>query len=307
MKKTTIIGAILTTLSPVILSAIFIFIGHPDVHGRISLTGENTKPSAELTQAVDQADKKIITAGLEELSALNTKQDSGASNIEEPQLGATPYYSVDISTPTAFINATNGRGFNEGYGFQCVAGFKEFMFALSGKIVATKTGGASGYANQQAQIEPLGFKWHNGNAGLQNGDWAIFRGGAYGHVAMFYNGKWYGQNQGAPNPNTGNAFNLLSFGTNNVIGYYRPNIYNHQSTPAPQPNHQTNQPQPTSYTPATSHIVNKGDTLGDIILNNGWRDYSKPLFGNNGQAQSLAEKNNIKNRGLIYPAQVINR
>nr|DAM37536.1 MAG TPA: CW7 repeat protein [Caudoviricetes sp.] len=110
----------------------------------------------------------------------------------------------------------------------CVAGFKQFMFSLSGRVVATRTGGASGYANQVGEIQALGFTWHAGQAGMKDGDWAIFGGGTYGHVAMYYQGKFFGQNQGSGNIYVGNAFNLMDLGgyRNSIIGYYRPNIWN---------------------------------------------------------------------------------
>ena len=150
--------------------------------------------------------KKSIADALSALSGINAPQDatSGCVPTDIVQLGNLVYYQVPIATPTEFYNSVNGKGFNEGYGYQCVAGFKEFMYSLSGKYIATNTGGASGYSSQQSQIEPLGFTWHNGNSGLQNGDWAIWSSGKYGHVAMYYNGSWLGQNQYAKDSNYGN-------------------------------------------------------------------------------------------------------
>jgi hypothetical protein len=206
-----------------------------------------------------------------------------------------PTYYIETTGDHTYI-ADNHRVHN------CVAGFKEFMYSLSGKYVATNTGGASGYAKQQSQIEPLGFKWHSGASGLQDGDWAIFRGGKYGHVAMRYQGKWFGQNQGAANSSVGNAFNLMSFGTENVIGYYRPNIYVNTPAPTPTPSPQP-QPKPTPST--TSYTVRKGDTLGGISLRLGWWPSVKGLYGDDGFAQRLADKNGILDRGLIFPGQTI--
>lgn len=164
--------------------------------------------------------------------AIKVRHDSGdgQKTDEKPQKGAWPYYKVDISTPDRFVNAVNGKGFDEGYGMQCVAGFKEFQYSLSGAIVATSTGGASGYANQRSQIEALGFTYYN-DGKLQNGDWVIW-GGGYGHVAMYYNGQFFGQNQGASDPNVGCPFNLMSLSMNNYLCHYRPNIYK-GGTPTP--------------------------------------------------------------------------
>ena len=251
------------------------------------------------------------------VSGSNVPQDasSGCAPTDLPQMGALPYYRVAMSTPTEFYNSVNGKGFNEGYGLQCVAGFKQFMFALSGKYIATSTGGASGYAAQKGQIEALGFKWHSGKAGLQNGDWGIFGGGAYGHVAMHYDGKWFGQNQGASNASAGNAFNIKDLGSyaDTIIGYFRPNIYQKiASAPAASPtanankNTQSNQVSPTPNNTSV-YTVKSNDTLGGISLNNGWWNSAAGLYGDTGYAQRLAEYNGLVNRGLIYPGQTIKR
>ena len=269
--------------------------------------------SPTYTEAQEQAlceTKAAIDNEVKALSGIDVPQDasSGCDPTDLPQMGALAYYDVDVSTPAAFVGAVNGKGFNEGYGYQCVAGFKEFMYALSGKYVATSNGGASGYAKQQAQIEPLGFTWHSGTSGLQNGDWAIWTTGTYGHVAMYYNGQWFGQNQYAANPNAGNPFNLASISTNGIAGYYRPNIY--QVVPQNPSNDTTNDPSTSNDTSATStnsYTVRRGDTLGGISLKQGWWTGVKGLYGNDGYTQRLAEYNGIEWRGLIYPNQVIKR
>lgn len=251
--------------------------------------------------------KATIDDAAKALSGIDVPQDatSGCAPTDLAQMGALVYYTVDVSSPTAFYNAVNGRGFNEGYGLQCVAAFKEFMYSLSGKYVAAAGGGAKGYAGQQSQIEPLGFKWHAGTSGLQDGDWAIFGGGAYGHVAMRYQGKWFGQNQGAANANVGNAFNLTGFGTENVIGYYRPNIYQKVAVQPSTPTTPASPSAPSQPSVASSYTVRQGDTLGGISLSQGWWPSASELYGDAGYAQRLATRNSIQNRGVIYPNQVI--
>lgn len=261
--------------------------------------------------------EKTICEGLEKLktstkdvAGINVPQDagSGCEPTELAQIGASVYYDVDVSTPGAFYGSVNGRGFNEGYGYQCVAGFKEFMFALSGRYVATNTGGASGYAAQQAHIEPLGFKWHSGTAGLQDGDWGIFTNGQYGHVAMYYQGKWFGQNQGAANAVTGNPFNLLALGIT-PVGFYRPNIYQKAAPTQPKESAQVTPDQAAPQAPVASanYTTKRGDTLGGIALKNGWYGGVNGLYGNTGYTQRLAEQNGIEWRGLIYPGQTIKK
>ena len=173
--------------------------------------------------AIDLDDDIVIA------KAINIKHDigDGEEKTEEEaktQNGAWPYYQVDVSSPDSFVNAVNGKGFDEGFGMQCVAGFKEFQYSLCGSILACAGGGANGYAQQRSQLEAMGFTYYN-DGKLQNGDWVIWGSGQYGHVAMYYNGKFFGQNQGAADPNIGCPFNLMSLSMNGYLCHYRPNIY----------------------------------------------------------------------------------
>lgn len=226
---------VLIVASVVIVSAVFLIIGKPSEDGSITLDGSKAKYSKSTEKALCELAKKRETA-IAGIMGLDVPQDKGSGcdpvDKELAQMGSGVYYKTDLSSPAAFVNAMNGRGFNEGYGLQCVAGFKQFMFSLSGRVVATRTGGASGYANQVGEIQALGFTWHSGQAGMKDGDWAIFGGGTYGHVAMYYQGKFFGQNQGSGNIYVGNAFNLMDLGgyRNSIIGYYRPNIWANGST-----------------------------------------------------------------------------
>lgn len=356
---------VLVVASVIIVSAVFLIIGKPAEDGSITLDGSKAKYSKTTEKALCELAKKRETA-IAGIMGLDVPQDKGSGcdpvDKELAQMGSGVYYKTDLSSPAAFVNAMNGRGFNEGYGLQCVAGFKQFMFSLSGRVVATRTGGASGYANQVGEIQALGFTWHSGQAGMKDGDWAIFGGGTYGHVAMYYQGKFFGQNQGSGNIYVGNAFNLMDLGgyRNSIIGYYRPNIWaNGSATSAPAAptanskavndqvvadvlrgvygsgNDRVARLQAAGYNPAEvqavvnsrvaaqapratapastgyvqrstgGYVVRRGDTLGHIVLRNGWHG-TNGLFGNSGYTQRLAERNGIANRGLIYPGQRIN-
>ena len=313
MKKTlSNIGTFLTNRLAFIVILIvalilgsFVAFGNKNEDGTITFDGTTPKYTDAQKEALCTL-KTDLDDSISGLTGINTPQDasSGCEPVDIAQMGALVYYSVPMATPTEFVNSVNGKGFNEGYGYQCVAAFKEFMYSLSGKYVATSNGGASGYAKQQAQIEPLGFKWYNGTAGLQDGDWAIWTNGQYGHVAMKYGDKWFSQNQYAANPNTGNPFNLASISTDGIAGYYRPNIYI-KSDPAPNPNPDNGGS--TGGGTSNSYTVRRGDTLGGISLGQGWYVGTKGLYGDSGYAQRLAEFNGIQNRGIIYPNQVIKK
>lgn len=60
---------------------------------------------------------------------------------------------------------------------------------------------------------------------------------------------------------------------------------------------------PSPVSDKVNHTVVKGETLGQIIRGTGYT--GSKLFGDNGLAQRVADSNNIVNRGLIYPLQVI--
>ena len=206
------------------------------------------------------------------------KHDGSDSVDVHAEKGASCYYKVDVSTPTAFYKAVNGKGFNEGWGYQCVAGFKEFMYSLSGSY-ANAGGCAKNYAYSHTAVEALGFKWHGGTSGLQNGDWCVWTSGEFGHVAMYYNGKFFGQNQGASSGAIGTPFNLMSLSLNGMAGYYRPDLYAKPiPTPAPKPPKKT-----------VSYTYKKGDTFGQVILDLGLNT-SHGLWGADGDVNYYTEQ-----------------
>lgn len=228
-----------------------------------------TNHVAEVTGEQDYAgiSKDIKDAVSALYSSINSQQEdpeaaSGqvltkAQTAKLAEMGALPYYKVDVSTPDIAYNNLLGRGFNEGWGLQCVAGFKEFMFSMCGRYVSAG-GAAANYALEPARsaVCKLGFTWHSGQGGLQNGDWGIWTNGAFGHVAMYYNGKWLGQNQAAADGDIGNAFNLMALPMQGFAGYFRPNIYTKTvAKPAPSP-------KPANAKPATpSASFSKGDRV----------------------------------------------
>ena len=226
----------------------------------------------------DKMDLEGIGREVKELSSVFFKHDGSKETDVNAEKGASCYYKVDVSTPTAFVKAVNGKGFNEGWGYQCVAGFKEFQYSLCGSY-ANAGGSAKNYAYSHTAVESLGFKWHGGTSGLQNGDWCVWTSGEFGHVAMYYNGKFFGQNQGASNGAIGTPFNLMSLSLGGCAGYYRPNLYA-EPKPAPAPN-------PPKKT--VKYTYKKGDTFGQVILDLGLNT-SHGLWGADGDVAYYTEQ-----------------
>lgn len=243
-------------------------------------------------QAVDLLFFSGVNAEQEDTSVKSGAVMAKAGQKAAAELGAYPYYKVDVSTPTAFHDAVLGKGFDEGFNLQCVALFKEFMFSLSGKYVAAG-GAAANYAWSPARenVCKLGFTWHDGAEGLQDGDWGIWTNGAYGHVAMYYQGKWLGQNQGAEYGDIGNVANLLGLSLTGLAGYFRPNIYKAEK-PAPAPTPPAPQPAPNPDN-VVHYTYKAGDTFGQVITDLGLKT-SHGLWGDDGDVayynQQLHEK-----------------
>lgn len=218
--------------------------------------------------------------------------------------------TYNVSSPEAFKNNTIGKCIyaNNYYGAQCVSLARVFWWSYANRDVSTcGTGMAKGMMNcaEQNAGDDFEIHWADEVWNIQAGDWLIFDGGQYGHVGMALGPVSYGyvallgENQGgAACQGGGAATNIININTKNLIGYYRPKAY---VKPAPAP-----EPTPTPEPSAESYTVKKGDTLGGIARKLGWYT-GKDLFGDNGYAQKLAELNGIKNRGLIYPGQVIIR
>ena len=223
---------------------------------------------------------KIDMKGIvEKITGCFEHHDNIGNTSEHCEVGASCYYKVDVSTPTAFYKAVNGKGFDEGWGMQCVAGFKEFQYSLAGTYI-NAGGFAKNYAYSHSGLESIGFKWHGGTTGLQNGDWCIWTSGETGHVAMYYNGKFFGQNQGGSNPRVGTPFNLMALSLNGMAGYYRPDIYD-KPAPTPVP------PKPPKKT--VSYTYKKGDTFGQVIIDLGLNT-SHGLWGADGDVQYYTEQ-----------------
>lgn len=232
---------------------------------------------------------------------------------EECGRGAA-YPKLDVSSPQAFANATLGQCINvDGYyGSQCWDSMSAFFYNYAGRILNTcGTGAAKGTIADGCWQKNAGNEfvmiWNPRD--IQAGDIAVYSTGQWGHIGMAmggYNNGYFallGQNQGGRAcPGGGAAGNIINLSTRDFIGAFRPKAYiKPEPKPAPAPT-----PKPTPAPKADTYTVRKGDTLGGIARKLGWYT-GKKMFGDDGYAQSLAEFNGIKNRGLIYPGQVIKR
>lgn len=223
--------------------------------------------------------------------------------------------TYNVSSPEAFKNDTLGKCIiaNNRYGAQCVSLARVFWWSYANRDVSTcGTGAAKGMMNCAEQNAGKDFLiyWADSKDKIQAGDWLVFDGGQYGHVGMALgpvkNGyvALLGENQGGHSCGQGvggAATNIVNISTKNLIGFYRPKAYvKPEPKPTPKP---TPAPTPAPETGKIKYVVKKGDTLGAILRAQGYK--GKKLFGNDGLAQKVAEENGIKNRGLIYPKQVI--
>lgn len=103
-------------------------------------------------------------------------------------------------TPLDFYKMYNGKAIDAdgGYGVQCVDGFRVFCQWAFGTSWPTGNGWADGYWYSRNQhlnyFKPVGANE------LRDGDWVIWKRGSKSHpsshIAMYYQGYEFGQNQG---------------------------------------------------------------------------------------------------------------
>ena len=229
---------------------------------------------------------------------------------EECGRGAT-YPYVDTSTPQAFITATLGGCYNiDGYyNEQCWDYAALFFLNYAGRTFYTcGTGAAKGAFADGCWQKNAGneFVFITDPTVLQPGDIVGFNNGTFGHVGAatgYYNNGYItlaGQNQGGglcPGSTMGARVNIINISLKYFAGAFRPKAYikPEPTPPAPEPT-----PTPSD---TITYVVKKGDTLGQILRNYGYK--GAKLFGDDGLAQKVAEENKIQKRGLIYPNQKI--
>lgn len=99
-----------------------------------------------------------------------------------------------------FVNTYNGSSidFDKAYGVQCVDGFRVFCQWAFGSSWATGNGYADGYWYNRGQHTDKFIAVPASE--IHDGDWVVWARGSkshpYSHIAMYYFGKEFGENQG---------------------------------------------------------------------------------------------------------------
>lgn len=276
--------ALFVWLGVAILCTLFIIFGVKSENGYITLDGKDAHIEAYTEKFIENSNDALYRIMNEEAP---TDEETIEAN-EEVGLGGSVTLDQVIARRLPDGDNDNGRG------WQC------------SKYTAYLATGKREYSSAHPDYGPVNGKdiasWLVRNYGWKYTDTpvegAIGSGGfntQYGHTAMYLYST--GTNTAMVNDANWTPLKVATHNMN-ISGWVWvvPDDY----TPDPEP---TPTPTPISY---DTYIVKKGDTLGEIALKMGWYTGNK-LFGDDGYAQALAEYNNIPNRGLIYPNQVIRR
>lgn len=279
---------ILAILSPLILAFTFIAIGSPDENGRISLTGEATSTPDGYQDLIDDSKEAIYESAAEALARIS--ETDAPTDKETVEANDEPDGQGFHTTLEAILARRKADGDNDGgRGWQCS---KYTAYLATGKKDYSSShpdyGPVNGNKVAEWLVKNYGFKYIDTPV-----EGAIGSGGfntTYGHTVMYLYGNTVNDANWSPLK--------VSTHTMNLSGYKWVVPASYEPSPTPTPD-----PQPS----VTSYSVRKGDTLGGISLKMGWWPSTVGLYGDDGYAQRLAEKNNILNRGLIYPNQIINK
>lgn len=281
----------LILLAVAVLVTIFISVGHPSENGYITLNGKDAEISEGTTKYIEDVNDAIYRIMNEDAPT-----DEATIKENEEPTGQGAYTTID-----QVIARRKPDGFNDnGKGLQCS---KYTGYLATGKMEYSSTNPDYGPVNGKDVAAWLVkyYGWKYVDTPVEG---AIGSGGfntKYGHTAMFL--YFTGSNTAMVNDAN---YTPLAVSTHNmnisgwvwvVPGDYKPTP---EPTPTPTP---TPEPSPAPVS-SNTYTVRKGDTLGGIAIKMGWCNGCK-LFGDDGYAQKIAEKNGIENRGLIYPNQVI--
>lgn len=278
--------AFLTILLVCILCATFICVGTISESGFITIDGEDADIKPYTEEFIEDAN-----AALNRLMNVDQPSET-AEGVSSDGQGFYTTIEEILGRRLPDGNNDNGKGWQcSKYTAYLATGKKDYSSAhpdygpVHGKNIAAYL------------VKNFGFKYIDKPV-----EGAIGSGGfntTYGHTAMYL----YSTGTNTAMVNDANYTPLkVSTHNMNIAGWVWvvPSSYNPSPKPEPTP---TPTPKPVS---KDEYVVKKGDTLGQIVKDMGWCDGCK-LFGDDGYTQKLAEYNNIPNRGLIYPNQIIKR
>ena len=268
-------------LGVALLCTLFIVFGTKSENGSITLDGKDAK--------IEEYTEKFIEESNEALYRIMEKDapTDEATIVENAQvgLGGSTTLSQVIARRLPDGDNDNGRG------WQCS---KYTAYLATGKREYSSThpdyGPVNGKDVASWLVKNYGWKYISNPV-----EGAIGSGGfntQYGHTVMYLYST--GSNTAMVNDANWSPLKVATHNMN-ISGWVWvvPGGYTPDPTPTPSP-------------VSDKYTVKRGDTLGEIARKLGWYTGSK-MFGDDGYAQSLADYNNIPNRGLIYPGQVIRR
>lgn len=278
--------ALFVWLGVAILCTLFIIFGVKSENGYITLDGKDAHIEAYTEKFIENSNDALYRIMNEEAP---TDEETIKAN-EEVGLGGSVTLDQVIARRLPDGDNDNGRG------WQC------------SKYTGYLATGKREYSSSHPDYGPVNGKdvasWLVRNYGWKYTDTpvegAIGSGGfntQYGHTAMYLYST--GTNTAMVNDANWTPLKVATHNMN-ISGWVWvvPDDYTPDPEPTPAPT-----PTPISY---DTYTVKKGDTLGGIARKMRWYTGDK-LFGDDGYAQALADYNNILNRGLIYPNQIIRR
>ena len=278
--------ALFIWLGVALLCTLFIIFGTKSENGSITLDGKDAKIEEYTEKFIEESNEALYRIMEKDAP---TDEETIKANDEVVGLGGSTTLETVISRRLPDGNNDNGKGWQcSKYTAYLATGKREYSTAhpdygpVNGKDIASWL------------VKNYGWKYISTPV-----EGAIGSGGfntTYGHTAMYL----YSTGKDTAMVNDAN-WKPLTVATHNmnISGWVWvvPGDY----TPSPSPT-----PTPTPSPVSDSYTVKKGDTLGQIVKTLHWCDGCK-LFGDDGYTQNLADYNNIPNRGLIYPGQVIRR
>lgn len=269
-----------------LLCTIFLICGTKSENGSITLNGKDAQIQEYTEKFIESANDALYRIMNEDAPT-----DEATIKANEEATGQGAYTTIDQVLARRLPDGdTDG-----GKGWQCS---KYTAYLATGKREYSSAHPDYGPVNGKDVASYLvkNYGWKYTDSPVAG---AIGSGGfntKYGHTVMYL----YSTGTNTAMVNDAN-FVPLTVATHNmnIAGYVWVVPGDYEPTPAPTP---TPQPTPVSDT----YTVQKGDTLGDIARKLGWYSGDK-LFGDDGYTQKLADYNGIKNRGLIYPNQIIRK